>query len=77
MKEIFSVKLDKFGYIIEVYKRNLNEWMDNYSEIPIIHFKKPVQPEHRAICNFYIRESLTKKKELVTCDSCIKLSKSK
>ena len=75
MKELFSIKQDRFGYVTEVYKRNLSEWMNNYPEIPIIHFKRPIQPEHRSICNFYIRENLTKNLELVTCDSCRKKMK--
>jgi hypothetical protein len=72
---ISPIETDKFGYIIDVYKRQLSEWMKNYPEIPVIHFKRPIQPEHRSICNFYTRNFLTKKKELVTCDSCKELIK--
>jgi len=72
---VSPIETDKFGYIVDVYRRNLDEWMENYPEIPVIHFKKPVQPEHRAICNFYLRANLTKKRELVTCDACRKLMK--
>lgn len=66
------MKWDKFGYIID---STSFDRMCLHTTQSRIHLKNPIKPEHRAICDFNIRDFITKDIHQVTCDECIEKTK--
>lgn len=65
---------DKFGYITNASRDDLLDLIHNGQ---VVHFCYWPKPEHWALCNFKIRSFVTRNKDLVTCDACMRRLKAK